>query len=386
MAHPADGILVMGASGFLGSLVATAAIRSSAGVVVLPLRQPDARDEVVARLAAEAAAEGRPLSAAERARIVTVPWPPPDGIEALAVRLRDLGVRDLLHCAGCLSYFNVVKLQDGNVELTRTLLDLGRRLDARRLVFLSTAFSSGFTTGPIFERLHATPGDDPTDYTRTKREAEWLVARSELPWVIVRPSIVIGDSRDGRYGGKPYGPYQLWTAFERYLVGAFPPVLHVVAARVPVNLVHQDAFVAGFWAAYRELPDGTVLHLTSRGEGLPSMRDLWELWLSHGGPSEVHLYDRLDAVPLDVVDPRLRQWLDFTAVNSEIASVPWDFQRDGLARLCERGLAFPDVTLASIAVAQDRFVRDSPKLREFMARYREQGSPRPVLVTHDGAG
>jgi nucleoside-diphosphate-sugar epimerase len=386
MTQAAGGILVMGASGFLGSLVAGRALRSGAGVVVLPLRRPEAGDEAVARLAAEAVAEGHPLAAADRARIVTVAWPPPEGIEALAGRLRDLGVRDILHCAGCLSYFNVVKLQDGNIELTRALLELGRRLDVRRFVFLSTAYSSGFTVGPIHERLHDAPGNDPTDYTRTKREAEWLVVRSGLPWVIVRPSIVIGDSRDGRYGGKPYGAYQLWTAFERYLADATPPVLHVVAARVPVNFVHQDAFVTGFWAAYRELPDGTVLHLTSRDDGLPSMRDLWELWLSLGGPREVHLYDRLDAVPVDVVDPRLRQWLEFTAVNSEIASVRWDFQRDGLTRLCERGLVFPDVTRASVAVAQDRFVRDSPKLRDFVARYSERGSPRPVLVPHDGPG
>jgi nucleoside-diphosphate-sugar epimerase len=386
MECPADAVLVTGASGFLGSLVAGRALRAGARVVVLPVRHPGARDEIVARLAAEAAAEDQPLSDADHARIVVVPWPPPEGIAAFAARLRTLGVRDVLHCAGCLSYFNVAKLQEGNIELTRTLLDLGCRLDVRRFVFLSTAYSAGFTTGPIRERLHDAPGDDPTDYTRTKREAEWLVARSGLPWVIVRPSVVIGDSRDGRYAGKPYGVYQLWTAFERYLVDAFPPVLHVVAARVPTNFIHQDAFVTGFWAAYRELSDGAVLHLTSRDEGLPSMRDLWELWLSFGGPREVHLYDRLDAVPMDVVDPRLRQWLDFTAVNSEIASVRWDFEREGLVRLCERGLVFPDVTRASVAVAQDRFVRDSPKLRAFVARYRERGSPRPVLVAHDGSG
>ena len=198
------------------------------------------------------------------------------------------------------------------------------------------------------------------------------------------PSIVIGDSRDGRYGGKPYGVYQFWTGLERYIMGAFPPVLHLVAARAPVNLIHQDAFATAFWAAFRELPDGTVMHLASRDEGLPSMRDLTRLWFEqYGGPREIHLYERLDVVPMDLVDPQLRQWLDFTAVNSEIASVRWDFQRDRLADLREHGLPFCDVTPQSIAVAQDRFVRDSPKLREFVARYRESGSPSPVFVAHD---
>jgi len=384
MAPGSDGILVTGGSGFLGSLVATTAIRKTGGPVVLPLRRPEARDEVIAQIAAEASAEGEPLSAADRARIITMPWPPPDGTEAMAAELRALGVRDILHCAGCLSYFNVTKLLDGNIELTRSMLEIGRLLDARRFVFLSTAYSSGFTSDQIPERLHETHGEDPTDYTRTKREAEWMVANSGLPWVIVRPSIVIGDSRDGRYGGKPYGIYQFWTAFERYIVGAFPPVLHIVAAKAPVNLIHQDAFMAGFWAAYRDLPDGSVAHLASRDEGLPSMRDLTTLWLyEYGGPREVHVYERLDAVPLDLVDPQLRQWLDFTAVNSEIASVRWDFQRDRLAEMRARGLPFRDVTLDSIAIAQKRFVRDSQKLSEFVARYRENGSPRPVIVAHD---
>jgi nucleoside-diphosphate-sugar epimerase len=382
--RPDEAILVTGGSGFLGSLVATTALRTTAASIVLPLRAPEAGEAVVARLAAEAAAEGHPLSPADLARVVMLPWPPAGGIEALVPVLRALGVRDILHCAGSLSYFNVAKLQEGNIELTRQLLDVGQRLAVRRFVYLSTAYSSGFRAGTILERLHDQPGDDPTDYTRTKREAEWMVAQSGLPWVIVRPSIVIGDSRDGRYGGKPYGVYQLWTAYERYLAGAVPSVLHVVAARQPVNFLHQDAFMTGFWAAYRELPDGTVLHLASREDGLPSMRDLWELWLSvHGGPREVHLYGRLDAVPLDEVDPQLRRWLDFTAVNSEIGSVRWEFQLAGLARLRARGLVFPDVTLASVAVAQERFVHDSPKLREVVARYRAGGSPRPVFVAHD---
>jgi nucleoside-diphosphate-sugar epimerase len=381
-----DAILVMGASGFLGSLVAATALRTTTDVVVLPLRQPEAQDAIVARLAAEAAAEGHPLSPADLARIVTVPWPPAGGIEALVPELRRLGVRDILHCAGCLSYFNVAKLQEGNLELTRTLLDLGRRLAVRRFVFLSTAYSSGFMAGTIPERLHEQAGDDPTDYTRTKREAEWMVAQSGLPWVIVRPSIVIGDSRDGRYGGKPYGLYQLWTAGERYLAGAFPPVLHVVAARQPVNFLHQDAFMTGFWAAYRELPDGTVLHLASRDDRLPSMRDLWRLWMgTHGGPREVHLYERLEDVPLDEVDPQLRLWLDFTAVNNEIASVRWNFELDGMTQLRARGHVFPDVTLESVATAQARFVRDSVKLQEFVVRYRAQGSPEPRFVAHDPA-
>lgn len=378
-----EAILITGGSGFLGSLATAAALAESDATVVLPIRAPHTRESVLATIAAELAAEGRPGGEAALARVVTLPLPPLERIEELAPIARDLRVRDILHCAGCLSYFNVSKLQAGNLDLTRAVLSLGKALAVRRFVYLSTAYSAGFTDRPIPEGLHEEPGSDPTDYTRTKREAEWMVARSGLPYVIVRPSIVIGDSRDGRYGGKPYGIYQLWTAGERYLSDGFPPVLHVVAGGKPVNFVHQDAFKNGFWAAYRWLPDGAVVHLVSREEKLPTMRDLWELWLSvHGGPREVHFFERLEDVPDGEVAPQVRLWLDFTAVNNEIASVRWNFCLDTLDSLRSAGLEMTDASLATVAVAQRRFVADSPKLQQFIECYRARGAVTPRFVVH----
>jgi nucleoside-diphosphate-sugar epimerase len=290
-------------------------------------------------------------------------------------------VRDVLHCAGSLSYFNVRKLQAGNLDLTSAILSLATALDLRRFVYLSSAYSAGFTDRPILETLHDDPRNDPTDYTRTKREAEWMVARSGLPYVIVRPSVVIGDSRDGRYGGKPYGIYQLWTAGGRYLSNGFPRVLHVVAGDQPVNFLHQDAFKAGFWTAYRTLPDRAVLHLVSRDDALPTMRDLWALWLSvYGGPEEVHFFNRLEDVPIDEVAPEVRLWLDFTAVNNEIGSARWSFRCDRLEGLRRNGLEMTDASLATINVAQRRFVADSPRLQRFTQRYRTKGAAAPRFV------
>jgi nucleoside-diphosphate-sugar epimerase len=376
-------ILITGGSGFLGAITAAQALAESDATVVLPVRGQHTRDSVLAPIAAELAAEGRTSIDADLARVVVVPLPSPDRIVEMAPEMKRLGVRDVLHCAGCLSYFNVGRLQEGNLDLTAGLLELGRALDLRRFVFLSTAYSAGFTERPILEALHEAPGDDPTDYTRTKREAEWLVARSGLPWVIVRPSIVIGDSRDGRYGGKPYGIYQLWTAGEKYLSSGYPPVLHVVAGDQPVNFIHQDAFKSAFWAAYRTLPDGSVLHLVSRDDLLPTMRDLWELWLSvHGGPHEVHFFARLDDVPQDDIAPQVRMWLDFTAVNNEIAAVRWNFARARLDALRAAGVPFTDASIETVKTAQARFVADSPKLQQFVERYREQGSRKPRFVVH----
>lgn len=378
-------LVITGGTGFLGSLLVATALRETEDTLVLPVRAPHSTETVVRRIVAELAAEGRRLGEADLARLVVVPLPPTDRVSDLAPTLAARGVDEIVHCAGCLSYFNVTKLRHGNVELTRAMLDLGARLGVRRFTFVSTAYASGFVDGPIPEELHAGPRTDPTDYTSTKREAEWLVAESGLPWMIVRPSIVIGDSRDGRYAGKPYGPYQLWAAGGRYLPDGFPPVLHVVAAEQPVNFLHQDAFTTAFWAARRTLGAGSVVHLASRETGLPSMRDLWRLWLDrYGGPEEVHLYERMDDVPMEAVDPQLRLFLDFTAVNSEIASVRWDFRLDTLEHLRREGAEIVDTTLETMEVVQDRFVAESEALQRFL-RMNARGAATPRFVVHPRA-
>jgi nucleoside-diphosphate-sugar epimerase len=380
MTADGEAILITGATGFLGGLVVGEALAHTDARLVLPLRDPKAADVVVTRLAADAAAVGRPFGNAERERLHFLPLPAPELIDELLPALRSHGVADILHCAGCLSYFNVRKLKSGNIDLTRALLSLGQQLDLRRFVYLSTAFSSGFCQGSIPERIHES-GIDPTDYTRTKREAERMVADSGLPWVIVRPSIVVGDSRDGRYGGKPYGVYQLWSGYQRFLHGAYPEVLCVIAADAPINFVHQDAFVAGFWAAYQDLPDGSVIHVASREDQLPTMRQLVRLWIDrYGGPREVYLYRRLSEVPLDQADESQRLWLEFTSVNSEIASVRWQFELDQLAALRTNGLDFVDASLETLEVCQQRFVFDSPRVAEFVKEYRGRGAKQPRYV------
>jgi hypothetical protein len=145
--------------------------------------------------------------------------------------------------------------------------------------------------------------------------------------------------------------------------------------------VHQDAFVAGFWAAYQDLPDGSVIHVASRENQLPTMRQLVRLWIDrYGGPREVYLYRRLSDVPLDQAGESQRLWLEFTSVNSEIASVRWQFELDQLAALRASGLDFVDASLETLEVCQQRFVFDSPRVAEFVKEYRDRGAKQPRYV------
>ena len=98
-----------------------------------------------------------------------------------------------------------------NVEGTRAVLELAegcRRL--RRLNHFSTVFVSGDRVGVIAEDELASAQSFRNAYEESKFEAELLVRRAmgQLPCTVLRPSIVVGDSRTGEID-KFEGPYSI---------------------------------------------------------------------------------------------------------------------------------------------------------------------------------
>jgi nucleoside-diphosphate-sugar epimerase len=98
-----------------------------------------------------------------------------------------------------------------NVEGTRNVVDLAlaaKRL--RRLSHFSTAYVSGDRVGVILEEELAMAQRFHNAYEETKFQAELLVrrAQAEIPATILRPSIVVGDSRTGEID-RFEGPYAL---------------------------------------------------------------------------------------------------------------------------------------------------------------------------------
>lgn len=371
-------VLVTGASGFLGRVVAATLLANAGTEVVLPIRDKHTPEAVAAGLAAELRALGARPELMERAHIV--PLPAVGEMESFFPAFRQFGIREIAHCAGCLSYFNKAKLQEGNVELTRALLALGQRANVRRFIYLSTAFASGLIDGPVPEALHEGSRSDPTEYMRSKRETEWLVARSGLPYAIVRPAIIIGDSQDGRYVGKPYGLYQLWTAAEKFASQRYMPVVYAIAPRVPLQVVHQDAFQSAFLALYREGPSNSIVHVAGREETLPTVRDLWDLWLHNWArPQEIYYYDNLEDVPLDDLDQDERLLVEFAAANIEISTHRWRFETRSLDGLRHNGLAFDDATVKSVELCQRRFMADSERIQEFLAQHSDKLGHQPKI-------
>lgn len=149
-----------------------------------------------------------------------------------------------------------------NVGGTNHVLDFCERChDFQRLNYVSTCFVSGERKGTIFEDELDEGQSHHNHYESTKFWAEVEVQRRsrQLPTVIFRPSIVVGDSRTGQTD-KYDGPYYLLKMLRRY--PDWLPFPNIGTGEVLVNIVPVD-FVVETMATLGLRPDcdGEVFHV-----------------------------------------------------------------------------------------------------------------------------
>ncbi|MFQ5556156.1 MAG: SDR family oxidoreductase [Acidimicrobiales bacterium] len=368
-------VLLTGGTGTLGSLAATALLRDGGVDVVAPVRAHHPGDAVASAVAREMRLSGGEVDPGWAERLHQVALPDgaddpdgPDPLDGLDEVVDRYAADELIHCAGCLSYFDEAALRAVNVEMTRRFVQGAERWGMSRVVHISTAFACGFVGGLVPERLHDEPSDDPTFYTESKRQGERIVAGSGVPFVILRPSVVIGDSRDGHYCGPRYGLYQLWSGVERFLLDEWHRDTHYVAPQRTIPLLHQDAYMSALLATWRHLPAGSICHLTSHGG--PDVRELADLFVHrHLRPATVRYYERLADVPLDSIPSAQRAFLGMAAVNIEISSHPWRFDTATLDGLVADGLDFTDATLETVERCQEAYFAGSERLNRYRDRF-----------------
>jgi long-chain acyl-CoA synthetase len=119
--------------------------------------------------------------------------------EALA-----LSVTHIIHSAAAVRFCNpLAEAREINVEGTKRVMALARlaweRGRLERVAHISTAYVSGNRNGLIREDDLDCDQGFLNSYEQTKFEAEMFIRKScpDLPWVIFRPSIIVGDSRTG---------------------------------------------------------------------------------------------------------------------------------------------------------------------------------------------
>ncbi len=109
----------------------------------------------------------------------------------------------ILHCAASVSFgLSLEEARAINVEGTRRMLQLAGRAQEfgvlERYAQVSTAYVAGTHAGPFCERDLDVGQSFNNSYEQSKFESEHLVrSHPDLPFTILRPSIVVGDRNSG---------------------------------------------------------------------------------------------------------------------------------------------------------------------------------------------
>jgi thioester reductase-like protein len=187
------------------------------------------------------------------------------------------GCTDIVHAAEW-SHLGADRLllERVNIEGTRAALELAqdcRKL--RRLTHVSTVFVSGDRVGVVAEDELSAGQSFRNGYEQTKFEAELLVRRAmgQLPCTVLRPSIVVGDSKTGEID-RFAGPYAIAILLVTSPISVPLPLPGDGVA--PLNVVPVD-FVASASAAIHRDPRavGRTFHIVDPNPS--SSRRVYEL-------------------------------------------------------------------------------------------------------------
>lgn len=150
-----------------------------------------------------------------------------------------------------------------NVDGTGNVLELCAACERlERHVYISTAYVAGDRHGVVYEHELSLGQSFKNHYESTKFQAELWVRESmdRVPTTILRPAIVVGDSRSGETE-KFDGPYYLLRTISR-AARLGRPIVQFGASEAFFNVVPVDYVVASIVAsAFAPETEGETLHL-----------------------------------------------------------------------------------------------------------------------------
>jgi long-chain acyl-CoA synthetase len=190
-------------------------------------------------------------------------------------------VSTVIHCAASVSFsLGLEESRRVNVEGTRRMAELAERCAGSgdglaRFSYVSTAYVAGAHSGAFAEDDLDVGQSFRNPYERSKFEAERLLREraAGLPLQVLRPSIVVGDSRTG-WTSSFNVLYPPLRAFARGAIPALP-----ARRGAPVDVVPVDYVADSVERLAREGPDGTV-HLVA-GRNATTVGRLMELAARH---------------------------------------------------------------------------------------------------------
>ncbi|MDI6643769.1 MAG: AMP-binding protein [Methanobacteriaceae archaeon] len=182
----------------------------------------------------------------------------------------------IINCAADLRLdASLEELRKINVNGTSHLIELSKKAHEDHgfgcFVHISTAYVAGKREGPISEESLSDDYGFSSNYEQSKYESELVVRNSKVPHAIIRPGMIVGDSKTGYI--KTFNTiYVLLRLYLNQKLRVVP-----VDSSLKINLIPVDYLAEAVnKLTFDKGSEGKTYHLTAPYQSLPTIKELVE--------------------------------------------------------------------------------------------------------------